>query len=197
MKPPAGWQREVLAAALPWLVYRAGLAAGQPSLGAGLALAGWALVRAAAWRNTKVFELAISLFFMLVWLWPEQLLASRPGVVIPALLGLMALGSVLAGQPCTLQYARLTVGPEWWRNRHFIAVNRVLTLLWGVCFVLSAGLSLLAVIPAPGLGLLQAGLYAGALWYTRTYPRWYRLHRYLPLVRSGREVYLKPPPKYR
>jgi hypothetical protein len=71
--------------------------------------------------------------------------------------------------------------------------------VWGGCFLLSTVLSLLSGtanrLPALGLSGIQLGLYAGALWYTRAYPRWYRLHRYLPLVRSGKEPYMKPPLK--
>ncbi len=194
-----GWRRELLAGALPWLVFGFGRMTGYPAIAASLAIFCWLAVRGFAWRETKVFELAILICFSAAAMASEHPLANRVGVMLPLILGLMAFGSVLLGRPCTLQYARLMVGPEWWDNRHFIAVNRVLTLVWGGCFLLSTVLSLLSGtanrLPALGLSGIQLGLYAGALWYTRAYPRWYRLHRYLPLVRSGKETYMKPPLK--
>lgn len=38
---------------------------------------------------------------------------------------------------------------------------------------------------------LQGLFYTIAAWYGWFYPRWYLLHRYLPLVRQGHEHYLK------
>jgi hypothetical protein len=196
---PARWRRELLAGIAPWMVFSLGRLAGYPAAGAGCAALAWLAVRGPSWRETKVFELAVLLFLAIAALAPPWL--GRAELLLPGLLGVMALISVAAGRPCTLQYARLMTGPEWWHNRHFIAVNRRLTLLWGSGFLLAAGLALvsgpLQPLPAPAARGLQLGLYAGLLWYTRVYPRWYRLHQYLPLVRSGQEPYLKAPPHYR
>jgi hypothetical protein len=192
---PAHWRWELLASAAPWLVLSLGRLSGYPAAGAGCAALTWLIVRGPAWRETKVFELAVLIFLGISALAPPWL--GRADLLLPVLLGLLALLSVAAGRPCTLQYARLMVGPEWWHNRHFIAVNRRLTLLWGAGFLLAGCLSLLAdplrYLPALAVRGLQLGLYAGMLWYTQTYPRWYRLHHYLPLVRAGQEPYLKAP----
>jgi hypothetical protein len=66
-----------------------------------------------------------------------------------------------------------------WDNPHFHRVNRILTALWGVAFLLSAvakywnGLPWIALI---GLNLLIMFLVAC---FTKWFPEWYRIHVYL------------------
>ena len=188
--------RDGLAWLLPWLVFtRDPLAGTVPA--AALALLIWLVLRAPAWRELKRFELAILLFFLGAWWLPEQPLSRRPEVMIPSLLAMASFASVIAGRPCTLDYAKSMVGPEWWANQHFLRVNARLTLVWGLCFLLSAALAWLgdglAGVPKLAARLAQPALYISALCFTRSYPRWYRLHRYLPLVRAGVEPYLRAP----
>jgi hypothetical protein len=155
----------------------------------GLALLAWWLLRGRAWRQAKLFEWAAVLYFLLAPLVRDQPPLDQASLLLPLLLGLLALGSVVAGHPATLDYARLMTGPEWWNNPHFIRVNRWLTLIWACSFLAAAALRWLSegVNPPAGLALggLTWALYAAAGWYTVVYPRWYRLHRYLPLVRAG------------
>ncbi len=188
--------RDGLAGLLPWLAFmRDPLAGTVPA--AAMALLVWLALRAPAWRELKRFEGAILLFFLGAWWFPEQPLSRRPEVMIPVLLAMASFASVIAGRPCTLDYAKSMVGPEWWTNRHFLQVKARLTLVWGVCFLLSAGLAWLGDglhgLPKLAARLVQPALYISALCFTRGYPRWYRLHRYLPLVRAGVEPYLKAP----
>jgi len=190
-----GWPRDLLASTLPWAVLLAGRLSGYPDAGAGMALLAWLLLRIGVWRQAKLFEWAAVLYFLLTPLVRDQPPLDQPGLLLPLLLGLLALGSVLLGAPATLDYARLMTGPEWWTNPHFIRVNRWLTLIWAFCFLAAAALTLLAetvdTSASVALRILIWALYAAAGWYTVVYPRWYRLHRYLPRVRAGLEPYLK------
>ena len=192
---PSGWRRDLLASTLPWAALLAGRLRGRPEAGAVLALLARWLMRGRAWRQAKLFEWAAVLYFLLAPLVRDHPPLDQANLMLPLLLGLLALSSVVAGHPATLEYARLMTGPEWWANPHFIRVNRWLTLIWAGCFLAAAALTRLAegVDPSAGLafGGLTWALYAAAGWYTVVYPRWYRLHRYLPRVRAGLEPYLK------
>lgn len=188
--------RDGLAALLPWLAFTRDPLAGIVPAPA-VALLVWLLLRVPAWRELKRFEGAILLFFLGAWVFSEQPLSRRPEIMIPLLLAMASFASVVAGRPCTLDYSRSMVGPEWWANRHFLRVNSRLTLVWGGCFLLSAALAWLGDglhgMPKLAARLAQPVVYIGALCFTRGYPRWYRLHRYLPLVRAGAEPYLRAP----
>jgi uncharacterized membrane protein len=88
-------------------------------------------------------------------------------------LGLVALTS-LAFTPFTEQYAREATPPEVWRLPGFAHVNRVLTLVWAVAFLVTALLGYIAV-RAPSTSswtnwILPIVLLAGAFRFTRWYP---------------------------
>jgi hypothetical protein len=59
-------------------------------------------------------------------------------------LGLIALGSIVAGHPFTIDYAREQTPPQVWRTPAFRRVNVVLTWVWTAVFLISAGLGLWA-----------------------------------------------------
>lgn len=60
-------------------------------------------------------------------------------------LAAIAIGSVLANAPFTLQYARQQVPRHYWDHPRFIAVNRTISLVWGLSFALQACISIAAV----------------------------------------------------
>lgn len=193
--------RDLSAGGLPWVPYGLGLNLGYPALGAATAALLLLALRFVAWREFKIFDLAILAFFLLVGLQNcclnlGSLAIYRP-LLLPLLLGTAAFVSSLLGRPCTLQYAREMVGPDWWHNYHFIRVNHILTILWGCIFLAMAGLTFLS--PALGAhggmltGVGNALLFAIAAWFTHWFPRWYRLHFYVPLVRAGKERFIRTP----
>ena len=206
---PAALRRDLIAGAVPWGFYWTAAGLGHVALGAGLAVLALAGLRLRNRAEIKTFDLMVFFYFAVVavnagWLHAAVLDAWRP-VLLPISLAAAAIGSIIVGRPCTLQYARQLVGPEWWRNRHFIHVNRILTAVWAATFLTVAAVteavtvvgdptSIGERIAAAGLGF---GLFAGAAWFSRTFPRWYRLNRYLPLVRAGREPYLADSPPRR
>jgi hypothetical protein len=88
-------------------------------------------------------------------------------------LGLTALVSI-AFVPFTEQYARESVPPEVSRLPAFRRVNRVLTLVWALAFLISAVLGYIAVI-MPSTSdwtnwILPIALIGGAFRFTRWYP---------------------------
>lgn len=188
------WLPDLGAGLVPWLAYAALARSGRPEAGAGLAAVTLLCLRVPAWRDFKILDGALLVFFLLM-AWTAA--AGATGHVLWLCLATAAFGSAAIGKPFTLQYARQTVGPEWWGNRHFVHVNQVLTGVWGSCFLIAF------LLPRPaGSGAqwapaatvaIQLSLFAAAIWFSRTYPRWYRLHRYLPRVRAGLEPYLRVP----
>ncbi len=202
MRPPPGALiRDVLAGGVPWLPYWLGLSLSHPASGAGLAAVALLALRFSAWREFKIFDLAILIFFLWVavercCLRLDQLEPFRP-LLLPLLLACAAFGSMAFRFPCTMQYAREMVGPAWWKNHHFIRVNDILTAVWGFS-VLGMGI-LASCAPAAsahpriltGIGCIA--LFGLAAWFTHDFPRRYRMHKYLPLVRAGKEPFLRSP----
>lgn len=108
---------------------------GYPDLGAGLALFAWLLLRVTTWRQAKLFEWAAGFYIPPGAAGPGTPPAGSGQPVVA--LAAEAPGAGFGGRgrpPATLDYARLMTGPEWWTNRHFIRVNRWLTLIWAICF---------------------------------------------------------------
>ena len=205
MTSPSGeWLRDLRAALLPWGVYSLAFALGQPLPGAIGAAAALVALRLRRWREIKLPDVAILVFFLFVVIDECCLALAGRGALraalLPSLLALVAVGSSLLGRPFTLQYARQAVGPEWWDDPNFLRVNQIITAAWGISFVTAAVLNFVtadaawtqrAVSAAAGLAL-----FVSALCFTRAFPRWYRLHRYLPRVRAGLEPYRRAPPRF-
>jgi hypothetical protein len=88
-------------------------------------------------------------------------------------LAVIALGS-LAVVPFTEQYARDSTPEEYWSSPTFKSVNRVLTLVWGLVFLVSAILGVIAEEADDGSDLLNwiipIVLVVGAVKFTAWYP---------------------------
>jgi hypothetical protein len=103
-------------------------------------------------RRLKVLDAATIAFFAALVI--AALVTSRPDVATldkysqalsSGALGLIALGSILAGHPFTVDYAKEQTPPRVWHTAAFRKINLVLTSVWSVVFLLCAGLGLLAV----------------------------------------------------
>jgi len=200
-RPPAELVRDLRAGVLPWCLYGIAAGFGQTLLGAVAAAAALVGLRLRQWREVKLPDLAIVTYFLGVAI-DECCLGlgdwrAARAALLPTLLAAVALGSSILGFPFTLQYARQMVGPDWWHDRHFLRVNYILTAVWGLSFVMAAVMNFLTAEGPVNLRIIAAvlglGLLVSALCFTRAYPRWYRLHRYLPRVRAGLEPYRRAP----
>ncbi len=93
-------------------------------------------------------------------------------VVLWGLFAGMAWASILLGAPFTLQYARETTPPEFWRHPVFVRTSLVLTLVWAGVFTLNLAIAGAAVgrISPPWFALLLPTLaVAGAFVFTARY----------------------------
>lgn len=77
------------------------------------------------------FFVALPLCGRLGWDWPVHNL----GLAIHLTLSAMAFGSIAAGSPFTLQYARDDWPRDYWHLPQFVAVNRLMTAVWGMLFL--------------------------------------------------------------
>ena len=113
----------------------------------------------AALSHLKVLDVATVLFFagMMV----AALVTSRHDVTVldrytqvisSGALGIIALGSMVAGHPFTTDYAREQAPREYWHTALFRRINVVLTGAWAAVFLICAGLGFWAAqTPVKGL----------------------------------------------
>ncbi|MFD3455006.1 hypothetical protein ACFWVC_22870 [Streptomyces sp. NPDC058691] len=96
-------------------------------------------------------------------------------VLANAVIAAVALGS-LAFVPFTEQYARESTPPEIWETPAFHRTNRVLTLVWGGVFLVTAVLGLVAVHVTAGTDWLNwvipIALLVLAVRFTNWYPQY-------------------------
>jgi hypothetical protein len=100
------------------------------------------------------------------------------GTIIYLVLSLVAIGSLLAGVPFTLQYARDMVDASLWNNPVFLSVNRFMTGVWGGLFVVNLLLVLYSETGtgpvARAAGLLVYGFLVLGILFTMLYPDYFR-----------------------
>jgi hypothetical protein len=168
---------------VPWILSGLGSFLGSPAVGNAAAF--FLILGMCVYlpKRVKPVEVVLGCSFLSIWIGADWLhvswLLMCQSYLAPALLALMAFGSLTIGSPFTLVYAREWVSETMWDNPHFHRVNRILTALWGTAFMLSAiarywnGLPWLELI---ALNLFIMFLVAG---FTKWFPEWYHAHIYL------------------
>ena len=178
--PGAGSRMGILFGFVPLIVY--GLLAGPSVQSKILALGAATLVtvvvsfgdlkkgRILTWANLVLFgglliaAVGFSLTGILSW----------SGVLIYMVLAAVAFGSILAGVPFTLQYAREMVDPSRHENPVFLRVNILMTGVWGGIYVVNALLDYLALVFPGPVGQAAApityGTLAAGIGFTLCYP---------------------------
>lgn len=146
-----------------------------------LAVAAVATVRQLLRRSLKILDTVTLAFFIFIavgviglrWM----ILATYMTLLVNVTLMAIAWGSLLAGTPFTIQYAREQVAPEFWHTPIFIRVNQSITAAWGLDFFLSALVSVYRHASGDtGLAAQYASVVfsACALVFTLRFPNWYR-----------------------
>ncbi len=93
----------------------------------------------------------------------------------------IAVGSILIGQPFTIQYAREQVPRERWTHPLFIAANRRISAVWAAAFAVDA-LCSASLVWAPGIppiipSVVNVLAFLGAVRFTVEYPKRLRARR--------------------
>ncbi|MBV9249642.1 MAG: hypothetical protein JO227_10425 [Acetobacteraceae bacterium] len=138
-------------------------------------------------RSLKILETATFAFFVFItvgilgfgWI----ILATYMTLIVNLTLSAIAWGSLLAGVPFTIQYAREQVPPEFWRTTVFMRVNQYITAIWGLDFLLCALVSLYRHATGDTSLASQYAwvpLSVGAAIFTVHFPGWYRARRAPP-----------------
>ncbi len=176
----------ILAGFSPWIVFW--VLSGPAAAGAGLAAAAvlnlWRVRR----RNFKALEL-ITLGFFAAHFTCTFLLGSSffldYGPILSGItLAGTAWGTLLAGSPFTIQYAREGWDPEYWNDPLFLRINNIITAAWGAIFTFRAGLAGAAILfpgsaaSKPWAAALSAAALAAGVIVSVRFPEWY-IRRYL------------------
>lgn len=171
----------ILTGFLPWILYYLFSDPQHVFKGTLLALAAFAFTGWRGLAQRKILDWVTLLFFlsMLLALWfGENEMVARYGFVASGVaLTLTAWGSLLAGMPFTLQYARDAVPLEHQSSPVFLRINQILTAVWGTSFLLQLVLSVLN-LEKIGSGslineLLPNTLTALSILFTSRFPEWY------------------------
>lgn len=178
---------------LPWIILAAlGDRWFPAALLLALAAAAIATARQLFNRSLKILDTVTFAFFVLVatgvlgfgWMG----LATWMTLLVNLTLMGIAWGSLLAGTPFTIQYAREEVAPELWHAPLFLRITRRITAVWGLSFFLSAIVSLYRhATGATGLASQYAWIVFafGAALFTVYFPGWYRARAVRGTARSS------------
>jgi all-trans-retinol 13,14-reductase len=95
------------------------------------------------WTLVGYFVLAASATFIV----PLAAFPKYGSVVIWLLYAGVAWGSILAGKPFSLQYARESTPPEHWQSPPFLRANVIISVVWGLGFLANIVLVVIALNP--------------------------------------------------
>jgi hypothetical protein len=180
---------KILLGFLPWILF--GIMAGPSlfrletalavSLAATLAL-GLKQLRKGfflTWGSLLFFSLSLIMVAFLKNLWVIE----HMDLLARATLAAIAWGSIIAGQPFTLQYARESVPEALWRTPGFIHSNYAISMVWGIIFLIALGASLFRPYLDQVSGWLYHFLATGTMFLGIIFTQWY-VHR----VRRARQT---------
>jgi hypothetical protein len=180
---------KILVGFLPWILF--GIMAGPPltRLEAALAVAlaatlvlGVKQLRQGfflTWGSLLFFLASFILVAFLKNLW----VAEHMDLLARGSLAVIAWGSIIAGRPFTLQYARESVPEAYWQTSAFIYTGYLISIVWGIIFLIALGASLFR----PYLDQMTSWLYpllaTGSMFLGMIFTQWY-VHR----VRRARQT---------
>lgn len=180
---------KILLGFLPWILF--GILAGPPLIRLEMALAVSLLAALAlgfqqlrkgfflTWGSLLFFLLSFFLVAFLKNLWVVEHL----DLLARATLVAIAWGSISAGQPFTLQYARESVPEAYWRTPEFIHTGYFISIVWGILFLIALGASLFRPYLEQTAGWLYQLLATGTMFLGIIFTQWY-VHR----VRKARQT---------
>jgi hypothetical protein len=161
----------------PWLLFIMAVRVTNVYVAAGVAgvAAIVVLVRAASRAKAHLFDVVGVVYFVGLL---TVLAIVQPGdistwgryaqAVAHGSLTVIVFGSVLIGHPFTESYAREKAPPEVWKTPHFHALNRKISLVWGLAFVVGTISLVLAGATDSRQVLLRVIVPFGALGYAYT-----------------------------
>jgi hypothetical protein len=171
----------ILLGLTPFIVFFVLMRLVHPLAGLGAAFAVSVVMGFIQWRrgeSIKVLEIgSLALFGVLVLytlIAAPQWTVATVRLAVDGGLFLVALTSLIVGQPFTLQYARESVPQEFWTSPVFFTTNVRITAVWTVAFAIMTGADAAAqyveAIPLWVDIAATIAAFLGAVWFTRWYP---------------------------
>jgi all-trans-retinol 13,14-reductase len=162
------------------------------ALSLALAVAAVTTTRQIFGRSLKILDTVTLAFFVVTAIgligFGWMILATYMTLLVNLTLMAVAWGSLLAGTPFSVQYAREQVAPDLWHAPLFIRINQYITAVWGLDFFLSALVSLYRhATDDTGLVSQYAWVLfsAVAALFTVHFPGWYRAKALSPAGSNG------------
>jgi hypothetical protein len=126
----------------------------------------------------KILEIGSLILFALLTLYT---LGMHPGwsiagvrLAVDAGLAFIVLFSLAIRRPFTLQYAKESVPEQFWTHPLFIRTNDIISAVWAVTFLISAGCDAVAIyfptVPVGALIALTVAAFVAAIWFSTWYP---------------------------
>ncbi len=137
----------------PWLAFLLGFRVTSlyGAAAAGVTVSAVVMIRAVARRRVHLLDLAGLCYFLalggiLVAVHPEHLAfwSRYAQAGSHSALTLIVFGSIVLGRPFTESYARQTVPASFWNTPEFHAVNRRISAIWGLAFLVGTASLILA-----------------------------------------------------
>jgi len=179
----------ILLGFFPWILF--GIIAGPPLARLETALAislaavpvlGYRQLRQGfflTWGSLLFFCLSFILVAVLKNLWVVE----NMDLLARATLAAIAWASIMTGYPFALQYARQNVPPEYWHTPGFIHAGYLISIVWGIIFLIALGASLSRPYLEQVSGWLYHFLATGIMFLGIIFTQWY-VHR----VRRARQT---------
>ncbi len=132
--------------------------------------------------NIKILEVGSLILFALLTLYtlsmhPDWSIAGVR-LAVDGGLALIVLFSLAIRRPFTLQYARESVPEQFWTHPLFIRTNNIISAVWAVNFLISAGCDAVAIyfptVPVSALVALTISAFVAAIWFSIWYPAYVR-----------------------
>jgi hypothetical protein len=180
---------KILLGFLPWILF--GILAGPSLIRLEMAMAvcliaslalGFKQLRKGfflTWGSLLFFAFSFILVAFLKNLWVIE----HMDLLARGTLAAIAWGSIIAGQPFTLQYARESVPEAYWHTPEFIHAGYFISMAWGIIFLVALGASLFRPYLEQMAGWLYPVLATGTMFLGIIFTQWY-VHR----VRKARQA---------
>ena len=135
----------VLVSFIPWIVYWVLCGTGKPG-GILIPFVISSLLVITQIRRLNLMDLTSFLYFIIALagtsVFSLNIFVESSGVLGYSVLSLMAFLSLIIKQPFTLQSARRDYPEAYWRDRSFLAINNLITIVWMCVFLINAFLLL-------------------------------------------------------
>lgn len=116
--------------------------------------------------------------FISVVVLKTQWIALHSGFISNGTLAAIAWISIFVRKPFTIQYAKETETPDKWNHPLFIKINYLLTIVWGILFLIGTALPLILIYqPTFNPWIFQIISWSPAvlgIWFTTWFPEWYK-----------------------